>query len=108
MDDLEFIKIPRGILEHLENGWISGIEFTLYVYLLLKADSEINIVPNISGYEISFALGISKSAVNNALRKLEKGSNFPGSVQYLKRVKSRKNNVKDSYILNTKLFSRGF
>jgi hypothetical protein len=71
-----FVKVRRGIVEHLHNGQMNLNEFACYCVLLLKADYKTGVAWVNSG---DFMLGdVSLSSVQRALLNLEQN-------QYIKR-----------------------
>jgi len=71
MNNHKFIKIRRGIHEHLAKGKMTGMELAVYIALHLHSDYKCGVVWKVSAPFLSVYLGIPKRNIQRHLRKLE-------------------------------------
>lgn len=95
-----FIRIRRGIYEHLSDGRMTGREWMVYSVLHLKADHLTGICYKISGPALGYLLGLKSHYVNSILRTLEEKG-------YIKRLSHRGQVVCYPVVINKFLTSSG-
>jgi len=69
-----YVKIRRGILEHLRSGKISYPEYSLYLHLIILADFRTESIENTSSVYIANEIGLHYNTVGKLIKSLiEKG-----------------------------------
>ena len=67
-----FIKLRRGLIEHVQTGKLTGSMFAVYMWIHFKADFETGRVFRITARSIGEDLSMSVHAVRRCLNRLEK------------------------------------